>query len=259
MKTKDIIIAILIVLLVVALSYMFLGPEDPEIPSEEEEEEEEIIDEEDGEEEVEEPTLREITRSFLGAAYGESPLDEENIYTEEAFNSTTLVLTVAANYHFPEDPEEGMKKIHYYPPGEVSYENRLHFSTYRNKASEYFGDITREVGEDYVQTKAVVLNKERDEEGRLLDINWEEEIVLEYISVGDVEEILVNLPEVAGVTFIMDGDEEMGLDVRSEGLVLDGSDFVHAPRDEGEVIEEDFLIFLEDSDYGAVNFFEINE
>jgi len=225
---------------------------------------EEIIDEaendeEEEEEEEEEMSLREITESFLGADYDSSPLDEDNIYTEEAFNSTTLVLTVAANYHFPEDPEEGMRKIHYYPPGEVSYENRLHFSTYRNKVSEYFNDITREVGEDHVRTKEIVLNREREEEGRLLDMDWEEEIILEYINIEDIEEVLANLPEVAGVAFIIDGDEEMGLDVRSEGLIIDGSEFVHAPRDEGEVVKEDFLSFLEDSNYNAVNFFEINE
>ncbi len=263
MDKKDIIIAFLALLLLFAVGYAFLSQvdtEDPPVENGEEEiiEEEEEVEEEDVED-VDGQLLRDIVLNYIGAPYGSDPMDDdENIYNNEEFNSTTLVLVSAADYHFPEDPEEGMKQIHYYPPGEVSYENRLHFSTYRNQVSDYFSDITAEVGGELTESKEVVLNKER-EDGRLLEIDWEEEITLEYIYVEDFLEVISELPEIAGVTFIVDGDEEIGLDVRREGLLLDGDRFVHSCSNQEEVIEENILDFLEDQDYDGVNFFKINE
>ena len=269
MDKKDILIAVLVLLLLFILGYTFIsgverGPERESADQEEFIDDE--VDEEDSEdnevdedEDVEAPELKSLVLGYLDYPYRADPLDEdENIYNNQAFNSTTLVLVSAADYHFPEDSEEGMKNIHYYPPGEVSYENRLHFSTYRNKVSDYFSDITAEVGDDLVESKEVVLNGE-GEDGRLLDIDWEEEITLEYVDVDDVVEIIPQLPEVAGITFISHGDKEIGLDVRGEGLLLDGDRFIHASSQEERVVEENILDFLEAQDYDAVNFFKINE
>ena len=265
MNKKDIIIAVLVLLLLFVLGYAVINQPETEEPTVENGEEE-IVEEENGdleegedEEEEKEEDLEDIILGYLGYPYEADPMDDdENIYNNEAFNSTTLVLVSAADYHFPDDPEEEMKEIHYYPPGEVSYETRLHFSTYRNKVSEYFTDITLEVADDLAESKMITLNKD-GEDGRLLDIDWEKEVELDYVDANNLTEVIPNLPEIAGVTFIVDGDEDIGLDVRREGLLIDGDRFIHACSREGEVMEENLLDFLEDQDYDAVNFFKINE
>ncbi len=263
MDKKNVIIAILIILLLFFVGFFFLGEKSTDPAEEWEEEIEEIVeeDEEDSEDEEEkERDLKDIIMNFMGSSYAASPLDEdENIYNEEYFNSTTLVLVAASNYHYPDDPEEGMREIHYYPPGEVSYETRLHFSTYRNKISDYFSDITSRVGEDFVDSKKIILNKEYEDDKRLIDMEWEEEIALDFIDVNDLISVIPNLPEIVGITFIKDGDEEIGLDVRREGLLIEKDRFIHACPNEEKVIEENILDFLEDKDYDAVNFFQINE
>ena len=265
MNNKNAIIVILVILLLVVSGFfLFRQPEDrpvDDVNGEEwsDENYEDENDEEDEEITDEEERLREIVLSFLGAPYESSPLDDEdNIYRDDAFNSTTLVLVSAAKFNFPDDPEEGIREIHYYPAGEVSYENRLHFSTYRNKISPFFEDITSEIGGEYTESKTVLLNKER-EEGRLLDMEWEEEISLEFIRIENFDEIIDNLPEIAGVAFIVDGDEEIGLDVRSEGILVDGESLIHAPASEEEVVEEDIFDFLERTDYDGLNFFKFND
>ncbi len=262
MNKKDILIAVLVLVLLFVLGYVFISGVDSDP---EQEQQEEIISEEQPSEQDEEDDdqveedLKEIILGYLGYPHASDPLDEDdNLYNNRAFNSTTLVLVSTVDYHFPEDSEEGMRQIHYYPAGEVSYENRLHFSTYRNKVSDYFSDITVEVGGDLVNSKIVTLNKER-EDGRLLDIDWEEEIELHYVDVDEVMDVIPELPEVAGITFIVDGDEDIGLDVRREGLLVDGDRLIHAPANREEVVEDNLIDFLEDEDYDGVNFFKINE
>lgn len=197
--------------------------------------------------------LKEIVISFLGSSYQLGPIDEDNLYRDDVFDSTTLILVSVANLYANDlSKEEMMEKINYYPEGEVSYENRLHFSLYRNQVVDYFQDITKEVGETVYQEKEVVLNKER-----LIDIDWEEQITFPYINKEDVQEVIANLPELVGVAFVKHGDEEIGLDIRYEGFLLERENFIHACSEEKKVVKEDFLEFLKDSDYDAVNFFEI--
>jgi hypothetical protein len=203
--------------------------------------------------EVEEQQLKQIITGFIGTPYEGGPLNEEVLYRTDAFDCTTLVLISAAEFHSGEETaSEMMKKINYYPEGEVSYENRVHFTTWRNQNSRFFKDITREIAPDMFQEKTVVLNHTR-----LLDIDWEEEIVIPYILKENVTEI--TLPDLVGVAFLYPEDENIGLDVRHEGFVLDGQDLVHASSTKGEVVKEDFFTYLEESNFIGVHFFEIRE
>ncbi len=251
------IIAVVVLLVILAIGVIFFrSPQEEVIP--EEEREEEVIPEEDEEEKEDtsfEEEMKEIVESFIGKPHKSGPLDEDTLYTEEGFDSTTLVLSSVAKFYAEDEPEEEMKKINYYPQGEVSYENRLHFSTYRNKVSDYFSDITERVGGDYAESKTVVLNKEGDD-GRLIDIDWEEEIEIYYIPVEYVLEALPELPLVCGVMFIMDGDEEIGLDVRTEGVVVDGVDIIYASSSKEEVTKSDFIEYLDESEFDGVVFYE---
>ncbi len=197
--------------------------------------------------------LREIVTGFVGAPYQLGPLDEdENIYREDVFDCTTLVLVTVANLH-SENPQEEIKNVNYYPPGEVSYENRLHFSTYRNKVNDYFTDITKEVGGGYVDQKRVNLNKDR-----LIEIDWDRDLAVDEIRVEDVSKVVNELPEVAGIMFMRDSNPQIGLDINHEGFVLDGEDLVHASPTHGQVYREDLLTYLENSNYDSVAFYKIN-
>ncbi len=204
-------------------------------------------------------SLKGIVYEFLGRPYERGPLGEEEgeqIYREDVFDCTTLVLVSTSKYNANgKSAEEMMKVANYYPAGVVSFESRLHFTTYRNKVSPLFEDITRQIGGDLTEQKKVLLNKDREGEGRLIDVDWEEEVVIEYIKTEAVQKITKNIPKEVGVAFIVDGDENMGLDVRHEGFVFNGSELVHASSQRGEVYKEDLLKFLESSNYSGVLFF----
>ncbi len=237
---KKIVGLFLVLVFLVALSFLLEG-----------EVEEDIIEEE------EEVSLEEIVYSFLGSPYQGGPLGEgegEKIYREDVFDCTTLVLISAANYNAKEvSPEEKMKDINYHPPGEVSYESRLHFSSYRNLVSPYFKDITREVGGENFREERVLLNGTR-----IIPIDWQEEIVISYIPKEKIHLVLENLPKEAGVGFIREGSFDIGLDINHEGFLFEGRRLVHASLEKGEVVEENFLDYLSKRDYKGVIFYKLN-
>ncbi|MBZ9569716.1 DUF1460 domain-containing protein [Patescibacteria group bacterium] len=87
-----------------------------------------------------------------------------------------------------------------------------------------------------------ILNRVKEDGKRLIDIDWEKEIIIKYIpSEYITEELLQNLPEAIGVAFIKEGDEEIGLDVRHEGFLFDGEFLFHATSARGEVVAVDFF------------------
>ena len=213
--------------------------------------------------------LLEIIKARLGTPYelgclGEgSGRDPDPIFRLDVADCTVLILTTAAllNSSTVEEAEEVMKRINYHPPGEVSYQNRLHFTTYRNLVSPYFTDITAEVGQEETKTKTVVLNRTKDDGKRLIDIGFEEEIEITYIPTASVsKELLSRMPLVAGVAFLKDGDERIGLDIRHEGFILSGSRLVHASSQKRGVVEEDFSDYLFNGNlprFDGIVFFEL--
>lgn len=271
---KAVALSIIILLLLITLgSFLFFRyPEEErkeEVVREEKDEGEEegrgeenfFIEKEENSLEEETRELKEIAFGFLGNSYQGGPLGEgegEVLYREDVFDCTTFVLTVVAKENANgKTPEEVMKKINYHPPGEVSYGNRLHFSTYRNEVSEYFEDITEDVGGSFVKEKSVVLNKKQGEDNkRLIDIDWEEEILVNYIPISDVSFALKNLPSKAGIGFVRENSFELGLDINHEGFVFNGQDFVHASSKEGKVIKENLLDYLGNHNYDGVLFYQ---
>jgi hypothetical protein len=239
--------------------------QDAKEPTKERQEEiskkEDTIKEKDTESKTQEKSLKQIVYGFIGAPYELGPLGEgegEKIYRTDVFDCTTLVLVSASKFFSNgASPEEIMKKANYYPSEEVSYETRLHFSSYRNQVSPFFKDITEQVGGEKTEEKTVVLNKNRGEEGRIINIDWEKEIILKYIKKENVSGIISQIPPEAGVAFIIDGDEEIGLDIRHEGFLFDRENLVHASEKKKKVTEDNFLELLEKSGYSGVIFFEI--
>jgi len=228
--------------------------------------------------------LKELTRQFpdkeerlkalviwrLGTPYQPGPLGEEKgrdpdpIFRTDVADCTVFVLTTAALFHSNslEGAREMMKFLNYRSQ-EITFENRLHFTTDRNSVSPYFSDITGEVAGSKVQNKTVILNKKRTDGTRLIDINWEREIVLKYIPSQHITvNFLAGLPKFTGIAFIRQGDEEIGLDIRHEGFLVDGKKLIHASAVQGKVVEENFLnyYFIEQTKprFDGIILFRIN-
>ncbi len=203
--------------------------------------------------------IKNVALSFVGSPYLLNPTDEENIYNEEGFDSTSFILSVIAVVHNPNNPEEIIKEINYYPAGAVSLLNRNHFSTYRNKVSPYFTDITSETAEDLIKEKTLVLNKKQEDGSRLIDINWEESIIINYIEREDVTSIIDKLPLLAGVMFLYHEDAEMGLDVRQEGVIIDNKEIIYSSSTAGEIVKRDFQEYVVNGDFDGAIFYRINK
>ncbi len=222
---------------------------------------EEISSAEKEEEKIErEESIKSIAYELKGSPYELGPIGEEKgekLVRKDAFDCTSFVLTVAALYANKEEVKEEMKHINYHPSGEVSYENRLHFSSYRNEVSDRFADITEKVGGNFVVTEEVLLNKHVPGQGRVIDIDWEKKFDLSYIPEEHVLQILDDLPEEVGVGFVGEESFQKGLDITHEGFVFGGEILVHASAKRGEVSEEMFLDYLSDEKHKGVIFYKV--
>ncbi len=276
-------ILIFVVLVIVVSSFFIFSAED-EKQNDKEEEKEIYVPEKDifemTEEELDaflestnslglEERLKKIIKARTGTPYVLGPLgegkgkDPNPVFRVDVSDCTVFVLTTVAmaNSSSTKEAEEAMEAINYYPAGEVSYDNRLHFTTYRNSVSPYFKDITREINK--AESKTVVLNRQRGVEGRIIDINFEETMTVYYVPSSVLsEEALMQLPSVSGVAFLRHGDENIGLDVRHEGFLINGKQIVHASNERGEVVKENFFEYLFNNGvarFDGVIFFEVLE
>ena len=189
--------------------------------------------------------LRIGTPYQLGCLGEESGRDKDPIFRLDVTDCTAFVLTTVAllNSQNLDEAKEIMRFLNYRPDSEITFESRLHFTTDRNEASPYFRDITGEgICGCKLKTKKVTLNKIKADGKRLIDIDWEKEIVMKYIPNQYItKELFDNLPKAIGIAFIKEGDEEIGLDIRHEGFLVDGELLFHATPTEGKVVEVDFF------------------
>ncbi len=210
-------------------------------------------------------TLRIGTPYQLGCLGEESGRDKDPIFRLEVTDCTAFVLTTVALLHSQnlEEAKEMMKFLNYRPDSEITFESRLHFTTDRNEASPYFRDITGEgICGCKLKTKKVTLNKIKADGKRLIDIDWEKEIVMKYIPNQYItKELFDNLPKAIGIAFIKEGDEEVGLDVRHEGFLVDGELLFHATPVQEKVTAVDFFKYYFGKDgnprFDGIKLFEI--
>lgn len=190
----------------------------------------------------------------LGGLGEESGRDKDPIFRLDVTDCTVFVLTNVALLHSQtiKEAKAMMRSLNYRPNSEITFENRLHFTTDRNITSPYFQDITEQVaGPDRIKEKEVILNRIKPDGKRLIDIDWEKGIVIKYIPNEYItKDLLQELPEVVGVAFIKEGDEEIGLDVRHEGFLFDREFLFHASPVQGKVVSEDFLEYYFGRDSG---------
>lgn len=210
--------------------------------------------------------LRLGTSYQFGCLGEESGRDKDPIFRLDVTDCTAFVLTNAALLH-SENLEEArgmMKFLNYQPDEDITFENRLHFTTYRNLASPYFRDITEEVaGKNRIIAKEIILNKIKEDNRRLIDIDWQKKITLKYIPNEYItKELFQILPKSIGIAFVRKGDAEIGLDVAHEGFLFDNQLFLHASLMEKKVVAINLwdYYFAEDDHtpkFDGLIFFEI--
>jgi len=180
----------------------------------------------------------------LGCLGEETGRDKNPIFRTDVADCTVFVLTNVALLHAETLAEaRDMMKFLNYRSEEITYENRLHFSTDRNEASPYFKDITHNFIEpEKIRQKEVVLNKTKEDGQRLIDIDWQKTITLKYIPYDYItSEFLQTLPVATGIAFVGENDSAIGLDIAHEGFLFDRKTLVHAVSDQGRVVKENFL------------------
>ncbi len=169
--------------------------------------------------------------------------DKDPIFRLDITDCTVFVLTNLSllHSHTIDEAEERIKALNYHSSDNISFENRFHFTTDRNNSLPYFEDITEAVGETKTKTKSVVLNKARAGE-RLIDINWQKEITIQYIASEDInKELFSKLPTAVNIAFLKEDDGTIGLDVRHEAFLFDRALLVHASSAKGKVVSENFF------------------
>lgn len=205
--------------------------------------------------------LRLGTPYQLGCLGEKSGRDKDPVFRLDVTDCTVFVLTNVALLHSQtfKGAEEMMKFLNYWPDSKTTFENRLHFTTDRNITSLYFQDITEKIaGSDKIKEKTVILNKIKADGKRLIDIDWEKEMVVKYIPNEYItKEFLAGLPKAIGVAFIREGDEEIGLDVRHEGFLFAGELFFHASSVEKKVVVENFFEYYFGSQFDGIILFEV--
>jgi len=210
--------------------------------------------------------LRLGTPYQLGCLGEESGRDKDSLFRLDVTDCTAFILTNTALLHSRdlEEAQEMMKSLNYRTDKDITFENRIHFTIDRNITSSYFCDITEEIaGMDKVTVINVILNKIKEDGNRLIDIDWEKEVILKYIPNKYITEDLIDkLPKSVGIAFIREEDAQIGLDVAHEGFLFDNQLFLHASSIEKKVVVINFwdYYFTEDSytpRFDGVIFFEI--
>ncbi len=202
--------------------------------------------------------LRLGTPYQLGCLGEESGRDNDPIFRLDKADCTVFVLTTAALLHSQdlEQAREMMKFLNYGTDKEITFENRLHFTTDRNMVSHYFSDITEEVaGFSKIITRKVILNKVKTNGKRWININWEKEMIIKYLHNEYItKELLIGLPKSVGIAFVKEKYFETGLDVVHEGLLFNGEMLIASSSIEKKVVAEDFYDYYFGEDGSSPKF-----
>ncbi len=207
--------------------------------------------------------LRLGTPYKLGCLGEESGIDSDPIFRLDFADCATFGLTNAALLCSSSVEEASAKMVQInYRADDVSFYNRLHFTTDRNNVSPFFGDVTEQlINPGLIKEAKVVLNKKGEEGKRIIDIDWEKPETLKYIPIEYCQEVfLQTLPLALGVAFVREITIGQGLDVVHEGLLFVGERFIHASSLKGEVVQASFQDYLSQQKskyFDGVIFFKI--
>lgn len=168
---------------------------------------------------------------------------------------TSLALAQSSSWQQSVDT---IKTIHYKPglsiATEPSYQSRWHFTSDRLLHHPMTPDITADFAPaESLKTLTINLNTKKDDT-EFLPLNWSKKVTVNYIlNEAITEELLNSLPDFIGVAFVKESYFDMGLVIAHEGMLLDGSDLLHAGQDAKKTVIEDFMSYYFSTDGAKFN------
>jgi len=200
-----------------------------------------------------EDRLRALALWRIGTPYGifklgeEAEPDPDPIFRLDVSDCTAHVLTslALAQSSSWDEARANMIELHY-KPGEdgarkPDYRRRWHYTADRLASHPSTVNISEELAGDRVATATVTLNI-RSDGSENLDLGWSRALEARYIPNDLVTpQLLARLPGIVGVAFVKPAWFGMGLVIGHEGMILDGTDLLHASQEAGRTVRQDFL------------------
>ena len=205
----------------------------------------------------------------VGTPYKTGPLgediepDTDPVFSLKFADCTVMILIAESLAHAIEyRGETRAMQFANYRVGDISYENRFHFTTDRLDSSPFDRDITKLIAPEFVKTVSVNLNEKLNGE-KWISINWSRKRIINYIPFSKTEDAKNwfesgRLPEAVGVGFLKKKFMENGLDLLHEGFLWKGEILVHASSRAGRVVSVNWRDFIKERGglYDGVIFYE---
>tara|TARA_B100001996_G_scaffold73995_1_gene54613 strand:+ start:19413 stop:20270 length:858 start_codon:yes stop_codon:yes gene_type:complete len=198
--------------------------------------------------------LKQFSKWQVGKPYkifclGEETLpDPDPIFRMDVSDCTVHILTSLASIQSQNwnQAKSNLIKIHYKADMNginiPSYKKRWHFTTDRLLFNPSTKNITDTLlDEQDIQRINLTLNqKENGDE--FLDLDWTKNVSVSYIPNNMINNELLNeLPSIAGVAFVKKSYFKMGLAIAHEGMIIDNQDIIHASQEYEKTVQMNFL------------------
>ncbi len=156
---------------------------------------------------------------------------------------TSLSLALSESWS---EARKNMINIHYKPDAKgkktPTYKSRWHYTSDRIMNHPATPDITATLVDDsQLVVQNISLNRKKDG-NEFLKLDWTLDTEVKYIPNAQITpELLRKLPEIAGVVFVKPDYFSMGIVSGHEGMIIDGTQLLHAGQVAGETVIEDFM------------------
>ncbi|MCH7573745.1 MAG: DUF1460 domain-containing protein [Candidatus Marinimicrobia bacterium] len=201
-----------------------------------------------------EDRLRALALWRVGTPYAIYQLGEEvepdldPIFRLDLSDCTAHVLTSLslAQSHTWDEARTNMISLHYKPDANgqqrATYKSRWHYTADRLLSNPSTADISGElVAAENLASVDITLNRGADGK-EFLDLAWSRTLTARYIPNDQITlELLSKLPRIVGVAFVKPSYFKIGLLIGHEGMIIDGSDLIHAGQEAGETVRQDFM------------------
>ena len=198
--------------------------------------------------------LKQFSKWQVGKPYkifclGEETLpDVDPIFRMDVSDCTVHILTSLASIQSQNwnQAKSNLIKIHYKAGinGEniPSYKKRWHFTTDRLLFNPSTKNITDSLlDEQDIQRISLILNQKQNGD-EFLDLDWTKKVSVGYIPNNMINNELLNeLPSIAGVAFVKKSYFKMGLAIAHEGMIIDNHSIIHASQEYEKTVQMNFL------------------
>ena len=124
------------------------------------------------------------------------------------------------------------------------YKRRWHYTSDRILHHPMTPQITsRFVKADSLKTTSVTLNQKQDG-SEFLALDWSMPVEISYVPNDQITtELLARFPDFIGVAFVKESYFKMGIITAHEGMLIDGTQLLHAGQTANETVIQDFMSY----------------